>query len=291
MANQSDDNTEEERSRREELKHDTKARKEEEKAARAEGKRLAKDEQVSNDTAFEGADKTTEDTVEKRRSRLLPFTHKIQTKDTTPAVNNDSSPLSPSSVTTTPDSAGSSKVRTWFKLRLHKPRAKSISFGNKSNGDSGVGSTGTGGKPEKTPGEFVGGHRLTGLHPDGTGSLTSLGQPRSASMTEVAMANTRSTTTTAPIARDEPGESSSGAAREQPTQQVQTSPLGGGRSHQGGGGGDAAVSSASSDYGDDAGSAEWDAMRNMDSANKVGLSPPAASEHSNRDSKFIEIIE
>lgn len=273
-----DGNIEEEKSRKEELKHEAKARKEEEKAARAEEKRLAREEQNANDTAFDDADKTTEETAEKRRSRLLPFTHKLQTKDNTPAANNannDSSPLSPSSTTTTPESAGSSKVKNWLKLRLHKPRANSMSFSNKN---------GNGAKFENPPGGFVGGHRLTGLHPDGTGSLTSLGEPRrSASMTEVALANTRSTATTAPAAaQDEPGESSFRS-------QVHTPPLGGGRSP--GGGGDGAVSSASSDYGDNVGPAAWEAMRNMDNANKVGLSPPAASEHSNRDSKFIEIIE
>ncbi|ROW06041.1 hypothetical protein VMCG_04698 [Cytospora schulzeri] len=257
---------EEEKARKEELKHEAKVRKEEEKAAKAEEKRLAKEEQIANDTAFE------EEAAEKRRSRLLPFTHKLQTKDTTPAVNNannESSPLSPTS-TTTPDSAGTdnhgSKVKNWLKLRLHKPRAKSISFSNKSNG--------SGGKPEKSPG-FVGGHRLTGRHPDGTGSMTSLGEARSASMTEVALAGTKSTTTTAPPVQDEPGESSTRVKEETPPQS-----------------GDAAVSSASSDYADDAGPAAWDAMRNMDNANKGGLSPPAAaSDISNRDSKFIEIIE
>lgn len=285
QADHSDGNTEEEKSRKEELKQEAKARKEEEKAARAEEKRLAKEEQIANDTAFEG-----DETAEKRRSRLLPFTHKIQTKDTTPAANNannDSSPRSPSSTTTTPDSPGSSKVKNWLKLRLHKPRANSIPFSNKS-GNSGGG----GEKTEKPAGGFVGGHRLTGLHPDGTGSLTSLGEPRNASMTEVALANTGSTAAGAAAAgpaaaHDEPGESSSGA---QARSRLQTPPpLSGGRSP----GGDAAVSSASSEYGgDDAGPAAWEAMRNMDGANKAGgLSPPAASEHSNRDSKFIEIIE
>lgn len=270
---------EEEKARKEELKREAKARKAEEKAAREEEKRLAKEEQIANDTAFEDIDNTTEETAGKRRSRLLPFTHKLQTKNTTPAANNansDSSPLSPTS-TTTPDSAGtdnhSSKVKNWLKLRLHKPRAQSISSGNKSNG---------GEKPIKSPGGFVGGHRLTSRHTDGTGSQSSLGEARSASMTDVALAGTKSTATTTPPAQEEPGKTSTTA---------QSPPPSGGRSL---GGGDAAVSSAtsaSSDYEDDAGPAAWEAMKNMDNANQVGPSPPAASEGSNRDSKFIEIIE
>ncbi|KUI71543.1 Uncharacterized protein C63.14 [Cytospora mali] len=257
---------EEEKARKEELKQEAKARKEEEKAIEA-----------ANEHAWDSTDRIAEETPENRRSRLLPFTHKLQTKDTATTDNTktETSQLSPTSTGTNPESPGTdnhtSKVRNWLKSRLHKPRAKSISFVNKGN---------NGGKSEKPPpGGFIGGHRLTGLHPDGTGSLSNLSETRSASMAEVALAGTRSTmTTTVPPAQDEPGQSSSKAP-------VLVLPqLGGGLD------GDDAVSVASSDY-SDAGPAAKEAMVNMDAANKIKAPLPAGSDASNRDSKFIEIIE
>lgn len=277
---------EEEKVRKEELKHEAKARKEEEKTAKAVEKRLAKEDkawETINDSVFDTPDESTEEPTEHRRSRLLSFPH-LHTKDNATANNakTDPVPLSPSS-NTTHESAGTdghtSKVRNWLKSRLHRPRAKSISFSSKSS---------TGGKSEKAPaGGFVGGHRLTGLHPDGTGSLTSLSEHRSASMADVALVGTKSTATTAPLAQDEPGESSTAAAAaaaaaapavwvevEPNVQQLDVVQYCDHHDARG----------ASSDYGED-GSAVRDAM------NRIRVPPPASLDASSRDSKFIEIIE
>ncbi|KAK2602038.1 hypothetical protein N8I77_008609 [Diaporthe amygdali] len=205
----------EDKARRDELKQEAKAKKEEEKAAKAEEKRLAREEgdkrksaaaivdsEARDDEApMEASEKAPEESTS-HKHRILPFTPRIQTK-ASPASNrkSDPSPLSPSS-NTSPESATespTSRVKNWLKSRLHKPRAKSISGNNSGGGGK---SSDAGGK---VPGGFLGGHRLTRLHPDGTGSMTSLSEERSASMREVALAGRAS----APVEGfDEPGESS-----------------------------------------------------------------------------------
>lgn len=147
---------------------------------KAEEKRLAKEGRLlDEDIGHEHSEKSPEETVTTHRHRLpLPFTPKIQTKNATAySYKNETSPLSPpaNSPESANESAGS-RVKNWLKSRLHKPRAKSISALK-------------GGKSDKVPGGFIGGHALTRLHADGTGSMSSLSDGnRSASMREVALA-------------------------------------------------------------------------------------------------------
>lgn len=100
---------------------------------------------------------------------------------------------------TTNTAKPTSKVRNWLRARLRRPRAQSTSVANKSEADE---------KPANDPGGFIGGHRLTSKHPDGTGSLTNLSQARSASVAEVALAGTKSNTAAPPAGHDEPAEAS-----------------------------------------------------------------------------------
>lgn len=198
---------EEEKLRKEELKEEAKTRKEEEKAAKAEEKRLAKEEKdkhrtsgvaASEDTNPEHAPEAESEEPHQRKRRLSrPFTPKIQTKTAFPskADKSDPSSLSPD---TSPESATeshSARVKNWLKSRLQRPRAKSTSVNS------------TSGKPERPAGGFIGGHALTRLHADGTGSMTSLSDGnRSASMHEVALAGRP--VSALPLARaDEEGES------------------------------------------------------------------------------------
>lgn len=182
-------NTEEEKLRNQELKDEAKARKEEEKAAKAEEKRLAKEEKdkrrisgvtANEETLPERTPEADSEEPQQRKHRLSrPFTPKIQTKTSFPskADKSDPSSLSPD---TSPESATeshSARVKNWLKSRLQRPRAKSTSVNSAS------------GKPERPAGGFIGGHALTRLHADGTGSMTSLSDGnRSASMHEVALA-------------------------------------------------------------------------------------------------------
>lgn len=205
-ANLSD--TEEEKVRKEELKEEAKTRREEEKAARAEEKRLAKEEKertktggvvANEEAALDGTSEANPEESHQHKHRLSrPFTPKIQTKVSWPTRNDkpDPSSLSPD---TSPESATeshSTRVKNWLKSRLQRPRAKSTSVNSISN------------KSERPAGGFIGGHTLTRLHADGTGSMTSLSEGnRSASMHEVALAGRP--ISTLPLARaDEEGESS-----------------------------------------------------------------------------------
>ncbi|KAI3392879.1 hypothetical protein diail_5012 [Diaporthe ilicicola] len=293
---------EEDKARRDELKQEAKARKEEEKASKAEEKRLAREENDKRKAAVgiasgahddEASREATERPVEEstpHRHRILPFTPKIQTKPS-PAGNakSDASPLSPSS-NTSPESATespTSRVKNWLKSRLHKPRAKSISGNNSGGGRS----SDAGGK---APGGFVGGHRLTRLHPDGTGSMTSLSEERSASMREVALAGRAS----APIAAsDEPGESS-GSKAVAGTAVTEATALG---SH-------GPIGAASSDDGEDYGIAARGGTDRSSAAPELediappkaiadpagtgfGATPRTSVGSGNRDSKFIENID
>lgn len=199
-------NAEEEKARKEELKEEAKTRKEEEKAAKAEEKRLAKEEKdkhrisgvvANEDTTPEHATEANSEEPTQRKRRLSrPFTPKLQTKAfPSKADKSDPSSLSPD---TSPESATeshSARVKNWLKSRLQRPRAKSTSVNS------------TSGKPERPAGGFIGGHALTRLHADGTGSMTSLSDGnRSASMHEVALAGRP--VSALPLARaDEEGES------------------------------------------------------------------------------------
>lgn len=226
------------------------------------------------------------------RHRILPFTPRIQTKPASAGnAKSEPSPLSPSS-NTSPESANespTSRVKNWLKSRLHKPRAKSIS-GNNAGGGAKSSDAGGG----KAPGGFLGGHRLKRLHPDGTGSMTSLSEERSASMREVALAGRAS----APVvASDEPGESSgSKAAAPDPA-------ISGVERHGRIG------ESFSSDAGTGVDSFSGRDRRDMSSAAPelegiappkaildpagagTGVTPRSSVGSGNRDSKFIEIID
>lgn len=277
-----------EKARRGELKHEAKARKEEEKAAKAEEKRLAREERGHESEGPPEAGRQPNEEGTSHRHRILPFTPKIQTKSSSASnAKGEPSPLSPSS-NTSPESANespTSRVKNWLKSRLPKPRAKSISGNNTKSSDAGSG---------KAPGGFLGGHRLKRLHPDGTGSMTSLSEERSASMREVALAGR----TSAPVVTsDEPGESSgSKAATSAPA-------ISGTGSH-----GRTSGSASSDDgtgYDDFAGRDRTD--RSGGAPELEGIAPPKAISDpagpgtgvtprssvgsGNRDSKFIEIID
>ncbi|KAJ4418648.1 Eisosome assembly protein [Gnomoniopsis sp. IMI 355080] len=199
--------TEEEKHRKEELKEEAKARKEEEKAAKAEEKRLAKEEKDANRMSGVASNEETlaerpleaspEEPQQHKRRLSRPFTPKIQTKDTFPTKTDkaDPSSLSPD---TTPESATespSTRVKNWLKSRLQRPRAKSTSTSTNNT------------KAERPAGGFIGGHALTRLHADGTGSMTSLSEGnRSASMHEVALAG-RPISALPLVRADEEGES------------------------------------------------------------------------------------
>lgn len=278
---------EEEKARRGELKQEAKARKEEEKAAKAEERRLAREEKDHESEAPPGAARQPNEESTSHRHRILPFTPKIQTKSPSAGhVRGEPSPLSPSS-NTSPESANespTSRVKNWLKSRLSKPRAKSISGNNSKSSDAGNG---------KGSGGFLGGHRLKRLHPDGTGSMTSLSEERSASMREVALAGRAS----APVvASDGPGENS-GSKIIAPT----TAVSGTGSPRSAGG-------SASSD---DGASYDLEGRDRADMSSGApeleGIAPPKAISDpagagsgvtprsslgsGNRDSKFIEIID
>lgn len=192
--------TEEEKHRKEELKEEAKARKEEEK-------RLAKEEKDANrisgvatneETLAERPSEASPEEPQQHKRRLpQPFTPRIQTKNTFPTKTDktDPSSLSPD---TTPESATespSTRVKNWLKSRLQRPRAKSTSTNTNNT------------KAERPAGGFIGGHALTRLHADGTGSMTSLSEGnRSASMHEVALAG-RPISALPLVRPDEEGES------------------------------------------------------------------------------------
>lgn len=174
------------------MKQEAKAKKEEEKAAKAEEKRLAKDDKDKtradaasffDGAARESSDQPTDETLQHKHRLSRPFTPKIQTKTPPPPPPSQKTDAATFSPDTSPESATNSpstRVKNWLKSRLHKPRAKSVSVIKQPSQ----------GKADKTPGGFIGGHALTRLHADGTGSMTSLSEgPHSrASMHEVALA-------------------------------------------------------------------------------------------------------
>jgi len=273
----------EEKARRGELKHEA-------KAAKAEGRRLAREETDNRKPAGaiipgasdsegpgEASDKPTEE-APSHRHRILPFTPRIQTKPSSASnPKNDPSPLSPSS-NTSPESATdspTSRVKNWLKSRLHKPRAKSVSGNNSGGGKS----SDAGGK---APGGFLGGHRLTRLHPDGTGSMTSLSEERSASMREVALAGTAD----APgVASHDLGEGNGSKSPGQPT---------GGSVFSDDGGGDGVAGQDEPDRSSRAPELEDIAPPKAiaDPAGAgLGVTPRSSVGSGNRDSKFIEIID
>ncbi|KAK7721705.1 Eisosome assembly protein [Diaporthe eres] len=304
----------EEKARRGELRQEAKARKEEEKAAKAEEKRLAREESekrkpaavavASGEHVSEAplgpADQPTEESTS-HRHRILPFTPRIQTKSTSASnAKGEPSPLSPSS-NTSPESANespTSRVKNWLKSRLHKPRAKSVSGNNASGG--GRSSDAGGGR---APGGFLGGHRLKRLHPDGTGSMTSLSEERSASMREVALAGR----TNAPVAvSDEPGESS-GSKSAAPASAPASAPaaaaagttadhgrIGGSASSDDGGGDDGLAGRSQTNR--SSGAPELEGITPpralLDPAGAgTGVTPRSSVGSGNRDSKFIENID
>lgn len=244
----------EEKARKEELKQEEKNRKEEEKAAKAEQKRIAKEEKHKSkdkdvDTAPVATDAAVESPSEpspvvEKAAVLVPRPVTPQQRTNTKDSDDKSSDL-PEEAAASP----SHKVRNWLKSRFSRPRAKSSSVDESANKQG-----------------FIGGAALTGLHADGTGSMTSLEQ-RSASMREVAMAGKQPAERTSYFAKDEPGESSKTAEER---------------------GRDAEVSSLSSDD------------ETFDDANDTFSPPkaikdPATSRRSSgspsRDSRFREIIE
>lgn len=160
----------------EEEKHQAKARKEEEKAAKAAEKVQAKNDKDAHKSVDGPSDEATERTPEEttpHKHRLhTPFTPRIQTKTNVP--RGDSPIVSPESSPESATNSPSSRVKNWLKSRLQKPRAKSVSVGQKSDKQSGGG--------------FIGGHALTSRHADGTGSMTSLSETAMRSMREVALA-------------------------------------------------------------------------------------------------------
>lgn len=289
------------KARRDELKQEAKARKEEEKAARAEEKRLAREDnekrkpqavaitsgEDENQGPLGAAEQATEESTS-HKHRILPFTPRIQTKTTSASnAKSEPSPLSPSS-NTSPESANespTSRVKNWLKSRLHKPRAKSISGNNAGGGGKSSDASGGGGK---APGGFLGGHRLKRLHPDGTGSMTSLSEERSASMREVALAGRAS----APVvASDEPGESSGGKAHGRIGGSASSDDDGGG----GGGGGDDGPAGRRQADGP-SGAPELEGIAPpralLDPAVAgTGVTPRSSVGSGNRDSKFIENID
>ncbi|KAG8159381.1 hypothetical protein KVR01_011042 [Diaporthe batatas] len=279
---------EEEKSRRDELKQEAKARREEEKAARAEEKRLAREQREHESEGPPGAARQPNEESTSHRHRILPFTPKIQTKSSSATnAKGEPSPLSPSS-NTSPESASespTSRVKNWLKSRLSKPRAKSISGNNAKSSDTGS---------VKAPGGFLGGHRLKRLHPDGTGSMTSLGEERSASMREVALAGRAS----APVvASDEPGESSGSKATAPTTALSGTGSqrrTGGSASSDDGTVGDGTTRQDRTDMSSCAPELEGIAPPKalLDPAVAVsGITPRSSVGSGNRDSKFIEIID
>lgn len=213
-----DHHTEEEKARNKQLKGEA-------KAAKAEEKRLAKEEHAFDEDPHpdeKATGETTTSSSSHKRRLSRPFTPKIQTKGApSTATNNnntsrnEASPLSPM---TSPDSANDSaagRVKNWLRSRLHKPRAKSISAiksGNSNRSNDGK-STNSGAGQQ---GGFIGGHALTRFHhADGTGSMTSLSEgPTPLSMREVALAGRRPLSSSPPLHHhyqafaDEPGESS-----------------------------------------------------------------------------------
>lgn len=154
---------------------------------------------VSNEEAVpERTPEATPEEPQQHKHRLSrPFTPKIQTKTTFPARNDktDPSSLSPESSPESATESHSTRVKNWLKSRLQRPRAKSTSMNTNSA------------KSERPAGGFIGGHTLTRLHADGTGSMTSLSEGnRSASMHEVALAGRP--VSALPLSRaDEEGES------------------------------------------------------------------------------------
>ncbi|KAG6357153.1 hypothetical protein INS49_015030 [Diaporthe citri] len=295
----------EEKARRGELKQEAKARKEEEKAANAEEKRLAREENekrkpaavaiASGEHESEGPLGAAEQPPEQstsHRHRILPFTPRIQTKSTSASnAKGEPSPLSPSS-NTSPESANespTSRVKNWLKSRLHKPRAKSISGNN--TGGGGKSSDAGGGR---APGGFLGGHRLKRLHPDGTGSMTSLSEERSASMREVALAGRAS----APVVvSDEPGESSGSKATAPAPAAAGAAThgrIGGSASSDDGGGDDGLAGRSQADRSSGAPELEGIAPPRalLDPAGAgSGITPRSSVGSGNRDSKFIENID
>lgn len=174
VINEADKGIEEEKQRQEGIKQEAKARKEEQKSlTKGEMDHPTADLITSLDEPVHDApEKSLEEATPHRHRLHRPFTPKIQTKTTIP--ENDtavlSPELSPESATTSP----STRVMNWFKSRLHRPRAKSVSISQKSG--------------KRAPGGFIGGHALTSRHADGTGSMTSLSESGMHSMREVALA-------------------------------------------------------------------------------------------------------
>lgn len=306
-------NAEEEKARNKQLKEDA-------KAAKAEEKRLAKEEHAVDEHPHpeeKAPEATTTSSHKRRLSR--PFTPKIQTKSTssTTAANNnngntprnEASPLSPA---TSPDSATESaagRVKNWLRSRLHKPRAKSVSVikSGSSNKTSDSKST-HGGVGQQ--GGFIGGHALTRFHhADGTGSMTSLSEgPTPLSMREVALAGRRPLSSSPPLRHhyqtfsDEAGESSQTAnhASRRSHGRVASNPA----SFASSGSGSSTIELVERNHG------EGEAKRESRARDRtkrpepldMGIMPPRAlvdpagvtprsSKSPNRDSKFIEIIE
>lgn len=272
------------RKHKEEVRHEAKARKEEEKAAKAEEKRLAKEEKdrnrISGVTANEEtlAERTSEATSDdqqqqQHKHRLSrPFTPKIQTKTTFPTRSDkaDPSSLSPETSPGSATESHSTRVKNWLKSRLQRPRAKSTSMNTNST------------KAERPAGGFVGGHTLTRLHADGTGSMTSLSEGnRSVSMHEVALAGRP--ISALPLSRaDEEGESSKRHGRVLSSNANHSS------------------SSIDSDAGPDRSRTRTRSKASVSS--DIDITPPRAivdpervasrsSGSPTRDSKFIEIID
>lgn len=140
----------------------------------------------------------------------------------------------------------------------------------------------------------MGGHRLKRLHPDGTGSMTSLSEERNASMREVALAGRAS----APVvASEKPGENG-GTKAVSPALGISGT---GGHGRIGG-------SSISDDGTADDGFAGRDRTDRSSGAPElediappkaisdpagagIGVTPRSSVGSGNRDSKFIEIID
>lgn len=150
--------------RKEELKHEEKAAREAEKALKSEQKQHAREEKRrASDAASDPELPATDAKGKKPAIPLFERPAKLQTRPKDDGiVSPEKSPKSPNSDDNT---SPTSRVKNWLKSRFTRPRAKSSADTDERS--------------------FVGGHALR--HPDGTGSMTSLGNGNS-SMREVALA-------------------------------------------------------------------------------------------------------
>lgn len=322
--------TEEEKLRKEELKEEAKARKEEEKAAKAEEKRLAKEEKNKNKGTIvpstsntepipDASEPITEGTPQPKHRLSRPFTPRILTQSTWPATKQDTTAeilLSPEASPESPTEPHSNRVKNWLtKLRR---RAKSTSANNNTT------TTPSKQSDDRAPGAFIGGHALTRLHADGTGSLSSLSESdhRSTSMRDVALAGRRPVSVGQQAARDEEEVESSGGNNSKRHGRVLSN-----MDHNGRGGGDtvSSVASINSSLGQQGGGhgeaggppalarphvpAALDLDFSTSSVAATPLEPPpgiadpaapllrvgtprsVGSGHSNRDSRFVENID